>query len=162
MSTQRQEGQRDPKSKRIVDSSNTVALDKETTEKILSKYDEEEDCFSKEWDPKASECSMCSAEGVCGVLFSARTKKKVKKYEDKETTTPLDLTDFSKVPSEKLVTMAKQFEESGEYMEVQELFDFVSQVSKCDDQEAIISWIKNWVSSNDSIYTSEGFLRYKV
>jgi hypothetical protein len=95
-------------------------------------------------------------------MFAARTKRKVKKFEAEEEASPLDLADFSKVPSTKLVTKAKEFEEVGEYMTVEELFEFVSTVSKCDDEGAVIEWIKRWVKDNPEIYTKEGQLRYRL
>lgn len=61
----------------------------------------ESDCFGKEFDTHAFECSICSARAFCQTIKHETNKKRVKQLEEKQPF--FDLVNYEKIDKQDLV-----------------------------------------------------------
>ena len=116
--------------------------------------EEASDCFSNEWEPRASECCQCADEGLCGILFVEKVKVKKSAFEA-EHGPLLDQTDLQGVDMAKIERLAKKYQDEGEPMTFQELQDIIKIQAKTKDDEAVIQFIKRELPLT-KIYLQEG------
>lgn len=88
-----------------------------------------DDCFGKEYNPTAIECSGCADNEVCAILLG---KKLPAKSRDIQKEPYLDEADMSLVTNELL----SEFCEKNNGKEVSLLVDYVMQISKFHDTKA--------------------------
>lgn len=103
--------------------------------------EEQTDCFGKEFFPTSKECSICSDCEICSILYQKIIKNKVKTIEA-EHGPFLDQVDFKTINWDRFIKKAIEYEDSGEPMTFQELFDAIKTLAKTKDGVAVTEFIK--------------------
>ena len=115
---------------------------------------EDTDCFGKEFSAHAQECSICSDETLCNIVWSEKVKDKKLTFEIENGPT-LDVMDLKGVDMAKIEKLAKKYESEGEPMTFQELQDVIATQANTKDEEAVIQFIKRELPLT-KIYLKEG------
>jgi uncharacterized protein YqfB (UPF0267 family) len=102
---------------------------------------ESSDCFGQEWQPRAQECSICSDETLCGIVFSEKVKDKKLTFETQNGPL-LDSVDWKSVDMVRIEKLVKKYQDEGEPMTFQELQDVIAGQANTKDEEAVIQFIK--------------------
>lgn len=104
----------------------------------------EDDCFGRMWNPSDIACTSCAAKLHCGIIFDREVRNKAKRIEE-EHGTYLDNTSFDGFDQDDFV--ASVILNPG-VRTVDELFDILTEVSQCPDEETIVMFIKSMMSEH--------------
>lgn len=121
--------------------------------------EETTDCFSNEWDARASECNLCADEVLCGILFAEKVKVKKSAFEA-EHGPLLDQTDLQGVDMVRIEKLARKYQDEGVPLTFQELQDVIAVQAQTKDNEAVIQFIKRELPLT-KIYLQEGVCRVR-
>jgi len=100
----------------------------------------EEDCFGNLWLPSDNDCSLCADNELCGVIYSNKIKKKKAEFEFDNKT--IDNTRFNEVNWDLIKKQAINYKKENNPMTFTELFMYVKDVSKCDNDVVIETYIE--------------------
>lgn len=98
-------------------------------------------CFGKLWEPTDSNCALCHAIDICGVLYQETIKKKKTKFE-KEKGPTLDMAKFESVDFERIAKNIEAFTKKGEKITIKDLEVTIAQAAKIKDKKTILEYIK--------------------
>lgn len=101
-----------------------------------------DDCFGKEWQNGAAECSMCMAQSVCMIVTTKAVFDKGEKHKQ-EGTEWADLINFNNVPTDDILSMIKAGGVSLE--DVREVF---AEFSKCADKVTVNQRVNIFLMDN--------------
>jgi|WetSurMetagenome_2_1015567.scaffolds.fasta_scaffold914003_1 hypothetical protein len=121
--------------------------------------EEQTDCFGLEYSPTDRDCSICSDQDICGIVYSEKVKIKKKSFEVENGPT-LDMTDFKGVDMNNIERLARKYETEGEPMTFEELQNAIKMLANTKDEEAVIQFIKRELPLT-KIYLKEGVCRVR-
>ncbi len=133
-----------------------VPIDHDTETIILQKADQDpEDCFTKQWSPAATLCSLCADNELCSILLRRRNKKKEKQV-PKNTANFLDESDLRGVKDETLLSLLQKYKDV--YLE--DLIVTVGKLAKLDDEVALRRWVERFLKRHKITLTKENKLKH--
>jgi hypothetical protein len=95
---------------------------------------DEDDCFTKMYDPSTNDCALCADCDLCSILFNKTVSVSLKKKFNDEFGQTADTYDFESVKSSKLGD--KLSTNPGVYTRA-DMFDVVKKLSKCDCNDLV-------------------------
>lgn len=103
-----------------------------------------DDCFGRMWLPQHKECSTCADLELCGTIYQHNViPEKIKKVKKSQGGNFLDDVNFDRIPKESLV---KEVKDNPGKVTSEHLIKFVKHWSKCDDNDTLLEWIKQFKS----------------
>lgn len=130
----------------------TVPIDKENV--MSEQYTGEGDCFGQDWDAGSNDCAECAVSEICCIMFKDKQDKKVKSMEKAKKY--LDISDFSLIDRDALMVWLSLGKRT-----VDDVYEYVERKSKSADEVAIVEWIKRFIRDEETVYTKDGFVKFK-
>lgn len=117
-------------------------------------------CLGREYDANTAECKQCADADLCLGYYKYKITEKVK---ERMPQLPLDVADFSRITETiqgKLLGLVRKYQDEGNCMQVEELFDTFKQLSQCADDVAVVEYLKRFILNN-TLKTQNGLLMFK-
>lgn len=120
----------------------------------LGKVDDvESDCFGLLWDVTTRECSSCADRDICGIVFGDELEKRANAVQENNGSIFLDVQNFEAVANDDILSGI----DSGTTT-VADLVDYVAVLANTSDTKAVVTFLKRWITSQNSVYTKNGIV----
>lgn len=124
----------------------TRPLDVDFSRTLLERADAQvADCFTKLWDPRATECTVCADNEVCGIQFGYRVKGAGAARMLEEGVQPLDSSDLATLPLAEVYREVWALATERAFTSA-DFVSYLQQRAKTDDRVALIEWIKRFIA----------------